>query len=90
MTTTIRYTFDDFERLQELVIEMDDAGRPEQADLLARLCGQVAALLTAELEVDDEAALDADLNEAERDIAERRTLPHDDVMRRLGLVDGTN
>lgn len=80
---------DDMYRLRDLMIEFAGAGRMDDAHLMARLHAIVTGILypyeVEEAEADEEFV--RSFEQAERDIAEGRLIPHEEVMRRLGTLD---
>jgi predicted transcriptional regulator len=83
-TDTSVFTLEDLRRLQELMIELYEAGREDDAHVLERAHATVLQVLDPHLEDDDDdPEFAAAMEQAERDIAEGRTIPHDEVMREL-------
>ena len=82
----------DLDRLLAIAQELHDAGRIEEGAALARAFALLSELAGPEIsDADDD--LDPefirDMEEAERDIAAGRLIPHEDVVRRLeALGDG--
>lgn len=91
VTTAI--SFDDLERLQALMLELHEAGRTDEAAVLAQAHAVLSGILIDEqfpwLDDDDpdDPEFVAAMEEAERDFAEGRGIPHADVLRRLQALD---
>lgn len=82
-TDTAACTLEDLGRLRELMMELYEAGREDDAHLLERAHAVVQGIVVPDLEDDDDPEFAAAMEEAERDIAEGRTIPHDEVIREL-------
>ena len=83
---TVALTETELNYLMSLVIELDQAGRREEAAAVARAFAALNEIAWSDLS-DDDADLDPefvrDMEEAEQDIVAGRLLPHGDVMHRL-------
>jgi hypothetical protein len=80
----------DLDRLVAITHELHDAGRIEEAAALARAFAALSDLSGPEISDADE-DLDPEfireVEEAEKDIAAGRLIPHEDVVRRLAALD---
>lgn len=87
--TTTTLTEQDIEHLQALLMELTEAGRSEEAVSLARVHAVVCSMVYADLFAGDEddEELAAELEEAERDYEAGRTIPHEEMLRRLQALD---
>jgi hypothetical protein len=92
MTTTATVGEYDIEVLRILLQELNAEGRKDEASAVARvhaiICEIVYADLLDPLDENDE-ELAAALEEAERDFAEGRGIPHEEVLRRLAEIEST-
>jgi len=85
-------TFDDLDCLGELMMELHEAGRTEEAHSLARIYSTIQGIVAEAEGLDmgtgeDDPEFVAAMERAERDYADGRWLAHDDVMRRLRALD---
>lgn len=88
MTTTVAVGDAERETLLALMGELVRDGRHREATALAKVYTAVCAMLNPELlDDDDDEELAAAIEEAERDFAEGRWIPHEEVMRRLAELD---
>ena len=89
MTTTTTLTEQDVDFLRSLLQELIDTGRKEEAASIARVHAAVCEIVFADLlalDEDDDELAEA-LGEAERDYYAGRTIPHEEVVRRLQALD---
>lgn len=88
--TTATVTYTDLERLRELMMELHEAGRLEESHLVARAHAVMEGVYTTEnfpwLD-DDDPEFDRQMEEAERDFAEGRWIPHEEVVRKLRAIE---
>jgi hypothetical protein len=89
MTTTVAVGEAERETLLALMGELVRDGRHKEATALAKVYTAVCVMLNPELAEDDEddEELAAALEEAERDFAEGRWIPHEEMLRRLAELD---
>jgi hypothetical protein len=80
---TSAFTVEDLRRLQDLMVELYEAGREEDAHLLERAHATVLQILDPHEEDDDDPEFAAAMERAKRDIAAGRTIPNEQVMREL-------
>ena len=90
--TTTAVSLDDLNHLRRLMFELIEAGRTEELPPLARINATVQEMVCQDLLGDDEdedPALLAALEEADRDFEAGRGIPHAEVVRWLAeLGDG--
>jgi hypothetical protein len=78
----------DLSHVLALLLELQQAGRTDEAATLARVYSTLQAIVLAEFEIDDDdPELVRQMEEAERDIAAGRLIPHEEVLRRLQALD---
>ena len=75
----------DLDRLFELALELKNAGRADDAALLARVMQAAEGYDHVRIDLTDE-ELDRQLEDAEADIAAGRVTPHEEVMARAGAA----
>ncbi len=87
--TTTTVTWEDIEYLRSLLRELTEAGRKDEAAKVLRIHSIVQSIYMAENFDDEEDDPDfiRQMEEAERDIAEGRLIPHEEVVRRLQALD---
>ena len=86
--TTLAVSATDLSHVLSLLLEFQEAGRTDEAAALARVYSTLQAIALAEFDVDDDdPEFVHQMEEAERDIAEGRLIPHDEVLRRLQALD---
>ncbi|MGH2584726.1 MAG: hypothetical protein ACRDJE_07405 [Dehalococcoidia bacterium] len=80
----------DLDHLERVLMELHEAGREEEAAALARLFSVAQGIYIAEhfpdLDDDDPEFVQM-MEDAERDIAAGRLIPHGEVVRRLQALD---
>ena len=82
-TTTLNTTEADIRRLQDVIMELDAAGRREDAEALVRIhCDVYAQVYAEQLEFHgDETELAAMIERSEREIDAGLGIPHEEVLR---------
>lgn len=90
--TTATITFESLDHLRDLMLELHGAGRVDEAASVALAHAALQEIYIREnfpgLDDDDDPEFISAMEAADRDIAEGRTIPHEDVMRQLmGLAD---
>lgn len=89
--TTATITFESLDHLRDLMIELHDAGRMDEATAVALAHAALQEIYIREnfpgLDDDEDPEFIAAMEAADRDIAEGRTVPHEDVMRNLMALD---
>jgi predicted transcriptional regulator len=87
--TATALTDTELEHLVSLAAELDRAGRADEAAAVARAYVALIEMVVPDVS-DRDADLDAefvrDMEEAEREIAAGRLVPHDEVIRRLPFL----
>jgi hypothetical protein len=86
--TALTVSDTDLSHVLALLLELQQAGRTDEAATLARVYSTLQAIVLAEFEIDDDdPELVRQMEEAERDIAAGRLIPHEEVLRRLQALD---
>lgn len=85
MATTTPLTEGDVEHLWAVMIQLSQAGRPDEATAVAKAYYLACTALYPQLAIDPDGdpGLEASLQEADLEIAAGGTASHDEVMRRL-------
>ena len=86
--TALAVSATDLSHILSLLLDFQDAGRTGESAALARVYSTLQVIALTEFELDDDdPELMRQMEEAERDIAEDRLIPHDEVLRRLRALD---
>ena len=83
--TTTTVTEDDLHHLRAIMFELLEAGRKDELAALARVHAVIQEIILTEFyeDDDDDPEFAQDMEEAERDFAEGRWIPHEEMVRRL-------
>jgi hypothetical protein len=87
MTTALSVTYDDLDRLGDLMVALHEAGRVEEANTIAQAYSVVQSLFFAEhypwLDEYDDPEFARQVEVSDRDYEEGRWSTHEEVMRRF-------
>lgn len=88
-TSTTELTEHDLDVLVALLEEFHRAGRMKEARAIARMYSAAQGLVYPDLadDLDNDPELARQFEEAEREYAEGRTIPHEEAVRRLRALD---
>lgn len=91
MTTAVSVTYDDLERLGDLMMALHGAGHIDEANKVAEAYTALQGIFTAEhypwLDEYDDPEFVRQMEESERDYKEGRWSTHEEVMARLLALD---